>query len=277
MSLSSDAQIFLIGLWTEADDQGIFEWKPITLRARLRPSRDGDVTILLSELTDANCIASYEIDGRKYGAIRNFRKFQKPKSPNSTYPIPDGLRKYVHLTNVISETKEVNESQFPQNGEKSLLVEEGGGKKDEIKKESAQTPEQKKPPSSEAKDLADEIWRAAGKNPDATRAVGKIDDITFCQSLISGGFTADQIADGARAIIGRSPEIKSLWGLLRVALPEELSGIKNGPPEPKFDKWDGRLPLIDKGVWLDTWSSNMTPKHVLDRYESAKLRLEGAA
>src|ERR1700722_3074478 len=87
MGLSSDAQVFLIGLWTEADDQGMFEWKPLTLRMRLRPTKDGDVDPILSELEAAQCIKMFEISGRKYGAIRNFRKFQKPKTPNAIHPI----------------------------------------------------------------------------------------------------------------------------------------------------------------------------------------------
>lgn len=96
-SLSDAAQILFIGLWTEADDKGIFEWKPLTLRMRLRPAKDGDMTQLLSELVEAGCVRRYEIDGRQYGAIRNFRKFQRPKSPNDVWPITDDIRNYVAL------------------------------------------------------------------------------------------------------------------------------------------------------------------------------------
>lgn len=41
--LSERAQVFFIGLWTEADDYGAFEWKPITLKIKLRGGKDGDV------------------------------------------------------------------------------------------------------------------------------------------------------------------------------------------------------------------------------------------
>lgn len=103
VALSSDAQIFLIGLWTEADDQGVFEWKPVSLRMRLRPTKDGAVDGLLEELQAANAIRSFEADGRKYGAVRNFRRYQRPKSPNAVHPIPDDFRNYVGLTQSISE------------------------------------------------------------------------------------------------------------------------------------------------------------------------------
>ena len=38
VSLSDSAQIFWVGLWCEADDQGVFEWKPLTLKMRTRPA-----------------------------------------------------------------------------------------------------------------------------------------------------------------------------------------------------------------------------------------------
>ena len=48
-------------------------------------------------------ICSYEINGRKYGAIRNFRKYQRPKSPNKVHPISDDIGNYTGLTQSISE------------------------------------------------------------------------------------------------------------------------------------------------------------------------------
>jgi hypothetical protein len=98
MGLSDAAQIFFVGILTECDDQGVFEWKPNTLRARLRPVKDGSVEPLLSELEASNNVSSYELDGRKYGAVRNFRIWQRPKKPNSIHPLPKELRTYVGLT-----------------------------------------------------------------------------------------------------------------------------------------------------------------------------------
>jgi hypothetical protein len=129
--LGSDAQIFLIGLWTEADDQGVFEWKPMTLRVRLRPGRDGDVVPILEELAAGDCIKKYEVDGRHYGAIRNFRKYQKPKSPNAVHPITDEIRTYVRLPIVISEIDEADDESIPPKGENAVLMEEGGGRRED--------------------------------------------------------------------------------------------------------------------------------------------------
>src|SRR5580704_2805934 len=103
MGLSCEAQIFLIGLWTEADDQGVFEWKPLTLRARLRPCQDGNVEDVLAELAQAQCIRRFEHDGRQFGAIRNFRKHQRPRKPNNRFVVPPELRTWVGLAAASTE------------------------------------------------------------------------------------------------------------------------------------------------------------------------------
>lgn len=138
-ALSDAAQVFYLGLLTEADDQGIFEWKPVTLRMRLRPNKDGPIEPFLSELVAANSVSRYEIDGRHYGAIRNFRKFQRPKSPNSTHPITDDIRRYVGLSAAISEIDRDDGPSVPPKVEKSPQMkgkgedvgEEGGDKKND--------------------------------------------------------------------------------------------------------------------------------------------------
>lgn len=129
--LSDAAQIFYLGLLTEADDQGIFEWKPVTLRMRLRPTKDGAADALLSEIEAADKIASYEIDGRKYGAIRNFRKFQRPKSPNAIHPTTQHWRIYVGLEKRTSEPPADKRPPFPQKGEIAPQMEEEGGRREE--------------------------------------------------------------------------------------------------------------------------------------------------
>jgi hypothetical protein len=136
--LSDAAQIFLIGLWTECDDQGVFEWKPTMLRMRVRPAKDGSVDDLLSELKAVDIIASYELDGRKYGAVRNFRKFQRPKKPNAIHPINGAIRTYVGLAGRDSELEQIEappSSEIPPQMERRM--EEGGGGEEEKKDLSA--------------------------------------------------------------------------------------------------------------------------------------------
>lgn len=136
VSLSADAQVFLLGLWTEADDHGVFEWKPMTLRMRLRPTKDGPAEPLLAEIAATQAIKQFEIGGRQYGAIRNFRKYQRPKKPNAIHPITDEIRTYVALTAVSSELSEVEEAKVLPEARPSTEIapqmEDGGGRREEI-------------------------------------------------------------------------------------------------------------------------------------------------
>lgn len=128
VSCSAMGRLLLIGLWTEADDQGVFEWKPITIKMRLFPADNIDVEPLLNELVEARWVTEFQDGDRKYGALRNFRRFQKPKSPNAVHPLPTHLRKYVGLEATSSETAKGERDLFPQNGEMTPQMEEGGGK-----------------------------------------------------------------------------------------------------------------------------------------------------
>ena len=138
VSCSMSARLLFIGLGVEADDKGIFEWKPLTIKMRIFPADHVMVEELLAELTIAGAVKEYSLDGRRYGAIRNFRKFQKPKTPNDIHPATPEILAFVGL---VSEPKGDHEGSFPPNGEtfppkgeKSPQMEEGGGKREREKK-----------------------------------------------------------------------------------------------------------------------------------------------
>jgi hypothetical protein len=91
------ARLLTIGIRNFADDCGVFEWKPGQIKRNCLPADACDVKPLLEELVRHNQVKKYTVDGRDYGVIRNFRKWQRPKKPNTIYPLPDELRKYVGL------------------------------------------------------------------------------------------------------------------------------------------------------------------------------------
>jgi hypothetical protein len=136
VSCSPLARILFIGLWTDADDQGVFEWKPLQIKMRLLPGDTGDAAALLAELQAVDLIQPFEHGGKTFGAIRNFRKFQRPKKPNAVHPLPERMRIYVALE---AEQEAESDAQpatgsppvpheFPTSGEKSPQMEDGGGK-----------------------------------------------------------------------------------------------------------------------------------------------------
>ncbi len=123
------APVLLMGLWTEADDEGVFEWKPLTLKARVLPAVACDVEPILRALVENRFVMQFVVDGKTYGAIRNFMRYQRPKKPNSIHPKTEQVRAYVG-----SGSEQVG-NQFGTGGEKSSQMEDGGGKRE--KKETA--------------------------------------------------------------------------------------------------------------------------------------------
>lgn len=132
VSCSALARLLAIGLWTDADDQGAFEWKPLQIKMRLLPGDNVDASILLGELSGAGLIMSYEIGGRRFGAIRNFRRFQRPKKPHHVHPTTPEVRTYVALDGVGSEPVP---PQTPTEGEIAPQREEEGGRREEEEEE----------------------------------------------------------------------------------------------------------------------------------------------
>lgn len=148
MSCSPGAQVLFIGIWTEADDYGAFEWKPVTLKARILPAAMLDVNELLAELETNNMVRRYEHGGRQLGAVRNFCRFQRPKKPKASHFMPVEIGAYTgqgardepmvgdqfgtggELTDDEGHNVPPNGGRVPKKSENSPQMEDGGGKKD---------------------------------------------------------------------------------------------------------------------------------------------------
>ena len=129
VSRSPLARLLFIGLWTEADDEGAFEWKPIQIKMRLLPVDNTDVAPLLAELVEANMMRRYSAGGREYGAIRNFRRFQRPKKPKSVHPMPAEVRTYVGCGDVSSVS---DDPESPGSSEQQDTEPQYGSKPQEV-------------------------------------------------------------------------------------------------------------------------------------------------
>jgi hypothetical protein len=139
VTCSAWARLLVIGLWTEADDHGVFEWKPISLKMRIFPADSVEIVPLLDELAALNIVHQYGADGKVYGAIRNFRKWQRPQRPAYRYHLPDDLRAYVGMTSDEDDPGKVEADS--RNAPPKLAVDsmnsrsEGGGRRKEGEKE----------------------------------------------------------------------------------------------------------------------------------------------
>lgn len=87
---SHAARLLFIGLWTIADREGRLEDRPQRIKAEVFPLDSCDTDSLLNELNAIGAITRYECERRKFIAIPNFGKHQRPhnKEPKSTIPAP---------------------------------------------------------------------------------------------------------------------------------------------------------------------------------------------
>jgi hypothetical protein len=128
VTLSAHSRLFFMGLWTECDDNGSFEWAPLKLKMRLAPADAVDGAALLAEIEAAGCIMTYEEGGKRYGAVRNFCQYQRPKKPNSVHPQTEAVRAWVNTdARITRDGTEAVGKQSPTGGEKSRQMEDGGG------------------------------------------------------------------------------------------------------------------------------------------------------
>lgn len=134
--LSMAARVLLFGIWTEADDHGVFEYKPVSLKMRIFPADKVDVEPLMEELTVFNLVSVFPSEGRHYGVVRNFCRYQRPKKPSYKHVLPDEFRTYVGLTGNSSEPLP---HQSSTGTEISPQMEEGGGnrRREEERKQDA--------------------------------------------------------------------------------------------------------------------------------------------
>lgn len=132
MSLSLAAKAIWPGIWCEADDNGVFEWKPITLKAKLLPADNVDMAALLTETLTVGLTQQFTHEGKLYGVIKGFLRWQRPKNPSHRYPFPESAKLFSlnsgSPTPVLPQPSDPTPEIAPQR-------EEEGGKRKEGKKD----------------------------------------------------------------------------------------------------------------------------------------------
>jgi hypothetical protein len=224
MSMSMAAKAAWPLLWTECDDHGVFEWKPLVLKARIFPADNVDFRDILDEYEQLGCVKMFEVRGKSYGCVRNFCRYQKPKKPTFKLPFPDELGTYAGLT---AGSSEAVENQFGTGTEKPSLMEmedgigEGEGRKQERARE----------PSVELKvSIVKAFEKANSPNtPDTSRV-----DVWIAQ-----GYRPEIILPVITGIIGRKPSISTLSyfdAAIRDAHAQQASRAAS-PAEPEWEKF----------------------------------------
>jgi hypothetical protein len=230
MSLSAYGRLLLMGIWTESFDDGVFEWKPLTLKARIFPVDTVDVNELLIELVNANLIARIESHPKKPGVIRNFQRYQRPKKPNSSGMLPEEWLDYVGAKapseSSDDDSTEQVRNQFGTSSEKSPQMEEGGGRGTS----SLRSEVEKKEREREDFDSWFSSWpsQASDDQDDAFRAWCDLSDEERSEAKRLSSAYAEQAKGGGRTVICSAAKYlrKRMWKRVRSKPPE---------PPPKRD------------------------------------------
>lgn len=89
--VSFEAETLFYRLLVTADDFGLFDGRPVIVRARCMPLRDvtaGQVKEWLRELSEHSLILAYEVGGTPFLLIPKFKQRTRNAAPK--YPLPDG-------------------------------------------------------------------------------------------------------------------------------------------------------------------------------------------
>jgi len=78
------------GLWTQADREGRFRWRPRALKTGILPYDEVDFAGVLEALEKYGFVRSYEADGKRYGFIPSWRRHQhiNQREADSVIPAP---------------------------------------------------------------------------------------------------------------------------------------------------------------------------------------------
>lgn len=105
-------RVAFAGLWTVADREGRFRWKPRTLKLDVLPHDDLDFGTVLNALEDARFIARYTVDGEEYGIILSWAKHQYVNKNEAASDIPEPPSNI----NARAKTKENKNARVEQEG-----------------------------------------------------------------------------------------------------------------------------------------------------------------
>jgi hypothetical protein len=94
MSMSMTAKAAWTPLWMQCDDHGIFEWKPIVLKALIFPADNVDFSTVLAELEKLGCVRHSTSGAGRMVSSGILPSISAPKTP----PIATSRRRNCLLT-----------------------------------------------------------------------------------------------------------------------------------------------------------------------------------
>lgn len=88
------------GLWTAADREGRFRWKPRELKLDCLPYDEVDFAVVLNALAEHGFVCKYTVDGQEFGFIPGWHKHQhiNQREAQSNLPPPSDASTCTHVT-----------------------------------------------------------------------------------------------------------------------------------------------------------------------------------
>lgn len=85
------------GLWTVADREGRFEWRPRKIKADVLPYDEVSFEQILNVLADGGFVVRYDVDGVDYGYIPTWKKHQVVNQREAQSTIPEPPNNETHV------------------------------------------------------------------------------------------------------------------------------------------------------------------------------------
>lgn len=115
-------RLAFIGLFTVADCEGRFMWKPRTLKLDVLPHDIVDFAAVLNALERAGFIERYEVNGEPYGVIPSFTRHQifqtKEQVRGSQLPPPPQRSEFRNATGTVPEPSRNDTGTVPESQER---------------------------------------------------------------------------------------------------------------------------------------------------------------
>jgi hypothetical protein len=118
-----------MGLWSLSDKNGVFEWKPRTIKCKILPFLEFKMTETLKILEDNGYIKKYTVDGKDYGIVITFKKHQRVSEAEKRNlicfpePVPNQLETVPEPVQSLFNLKALNLNLKSLNTHTQILVE----------------------------------------------------------------------------------------------------------------------------------------------------------
>jgi hypothetical protein len=111
VELSPLARLLFVGIWNFVDDFGRVEFSSARLKMQIFPADSLEVSPLLQEIENVGLIILYDVDGKRYLQVTNFRKHQAVKpDAKEKHPSPPEDSRQVKKISLEKEKEKEKES-----------------------------------------------------------------------------------------------------------------------------------------------------------------------